>query len=106
MWFFLNTAHGYHQHLLMKNEGWEGLDKPTAINEITFGKKKDKLLFGRNCKQIWLPNDCLLEQGDAFSCGFIRAAVNQLPFLKFYTNPVNDCKFSSKEWTSGFVQIF
>ena len=65
---FLNIAPGYHQDLLMKKEGWKGSDKATAINETTFGKMNDKLRFGKNCKQIWLPNGCLLEQGDAFSC--------------------------------------
>ena len=72
MHFFLNIAHGYHQDLFMKKEGWEGLDKITDINETMFGKMKDKLPFGKNCKQIWLPNGCLLEQGDAFSCGFLQ----------------------------------
>ena len=98
MQFFLNIAHGYHQDLLMKKEGWKGSDKPTAIKETTFGKMNDKLPFGKNCKQIWLPNGCLLEQGDAFSCGFFAAAVNLLPFLEFYADPVNDCNFLREDF--------
>ena len=73
MQFFLNIAHGYHQDLLMKKEGWKGSEKPTAIKETKFGKMNDKLPFRKNCKQFWLPNGCLLEQGDAFSCGFLQA---------------------------------
>ena len=56
MRFLLNIAHRYHQDLLMKKEGWKGSDKPTAIKETTFGKMIDKLPFGKNCKQIWLPS--------------------------------------------------
>jgi hypothetical protein len=50
---------------------------------------KDKLPFGRNCKQIWLPNGTRR----CFQLWFLAAAVYLLPFLEFYADPANDCKF-------------